>query len=104
MTMRSPGWAAGMVGLDARPTGIAVRPGLVAARREGVIPGLDTTGVKLRGVAFFAVAFFAVAFFAVAFFAVAFFAVAFFAVAFFAVAFFADTVGLPALTEPCLAR
>ena len=79
MMMRSPGWAA-MVGLDARPTGIAV-PGGVAARRPGV--------------AFFAVAFFAVAFFAVAFFAVAFFAVAFFAVAFFAVAFFVGTVCLP---------
>ncbi len=30
MTMKSPG-SAGMVGLDARPTDIAVRPGGVAA-------------------------------------------------------------------------
>jgi len=38
MTMKSPGWA-GMVGLDARPTGVAVRLGGVAAQRAGVPPG-----------------------------------------------------------------
>ena len=38
MTMKSPGWA-GMVGLDAPLTGIAVWPGGVAVRPAGVPPG-----------------------------------------------------------------
>jgi hypothetical protein len=36
--MKSPG-SAGMVGLDARLTDIAVRPDGVAARRAGVVSG-----------------------------------------------------------------
>jgi hypothetical protein len=99
MTMKSPGWA-GTVGVDAPLFDVGVRPGCVAARRAGVILGLDTIGDEPRGAALFAGALFAGALFAGALFAVALtgalfavaLAVAFFAVAFFAVAFFAGTV------------
>ncbi len=77
MTMKSPGWV-GMVGLDARLSGIALRPDGVAAPRAGVMPGREATRDETRGVALFAVALFAVVFEPVL--------------------FFADTVYLPALT------